>query len=213
MIDLRDAKLTDALPRAVAEQPWVEALAATWLSVANEILDCADKARVYTDIDNAPEELLDVLAIELRAPRYREDYDIGTKRRVVKTSLPYYTTVGTKAAVVKVMREMYGDAQVLEWFEYGGTPGTFRVNIHPEKAIDVSELLDILEQIKRASAKLEGLYLSTEEKQGIFIGFGMVEVGAFSTSMKANETVFDWLVDENENTLVDEDVNVLADAD
>lgn len=143
MTDLRNAQLTDLLPKSVAEQQWVQSVSDAWHDLTLLILDFADNAKVYTGIDQASDELLDILATQFRAPRYRQDYDIETKRRLVKASLPYYMTVGTKAAVEDVMRDLYGDATVREWFEYDGTPGCFRIKIKAEGPIDIEEMLDI----------------------------------------------------------------------
>lgn len=211
MIDLRDARLTDILPKAVADQQWVKSLSDVWHDLTILILDFADNAQIYTAIDRASDELLDILAVQFRAPRYRQDYDIETKRRVVKASLPYYMTVGTKAAVEDVMQEMYGKAYVREWFEYNGTPGCFRIKIDAEKPIDIEELLDILHHVKRASAHLDMLQLSTEEAHDLFWGFASVTVGKWFGSTEDSEVDYDWLADADGNALMDADKNILAD--
>lgn len=210
MTDLRNAQLTDLLPKSVADQQWVQSVSDAWHDLVFLILDFADNAKVYTGIDQASDELLDILATQFRAPRYRQDYDIETKRRLVKASLPYYMTVGTKAAVEDVMRDLYGDATVREWFEYNGTPGCFRIKIKADGPIDIEEMLDILSHVKRASAHLDMLQLSTEETQKLYFGFASVTVGKWSGAMAAEESDFDWLVDADSNALLDADGNILT---
>jgi len=78
MTDLRNAQLTDLLPKSVAEQQWVQSVSDAWHDLTLLILDFADNAKVYTGIDQASDELLDILATQFRAPRYRQDYDIET---------------------------------------------------------------------------------------------------------------------------------------
>lgn len=211
MTNLRNAQLTDLLPKSVAEQQWVQSVSDAWHDLTLLILDFADNAKVYTGIDQASDELLDILATQFRAPRYRQDYDIETKRRLVKASLPYYMTVGTKAAVEDVMRDLYGDATVREWFEYQGTPGCFRIKIKAEDPIDIEEMLDILSHVKRASTHLDMLQLSTEEMHKLFFGFASVAVGKWSGVTADGESVFSWLVDADENALLDADGNILTD--
>ena len=213
MIKLREATLTDALPAAVARQPWVQALAATWLALAKRALDCTDNSRIYTNIDGISETLLDALAIELRAPNYREDFDIETKRATIKSSMPYYNTTGTKAAVVSVVRELYGESTVEEWFEYSGTPGCFRISITPERALDILACLEQIDHFKRAAAMLEELNIFTSENMKITTGFASVIVNEFTTATETADTDFDWFGDENDLTLIDEDGNILVDAD
>lgn len=129
----------------------------------------------------------------------------------MKASLPYYMTVGTKAAVEDMMRDLYGDATVREWFEYEGTPGCFRIKIKAEGPIDIEEMLDILSHVKRASAHLDMLQLSTEEMHKLFFGFASVTVGKWSGVTADGESVFSWLVDADENALLDADGNILTD--
>ena len=81
MTDLRDARLTDVLPKAVADQQEAKSLSDAWHDLTVLILDFADNAKIYTAIDRASDELLDILAVQFRTPRYRQDYDIETKRR------------------------------------------------------------------------------------------------------------------------------------
>ena len=211
MTDLRNAKLTDLLPKSVADQQWVKSISDAWHELAILILDFTDNAKIYTGIDHASDELLDILAVQFRAPRYRQDYDIETKRRLVKASLPYYMTVGTKAAVEDMMRDLYGDATVREWFEYEGTPGCFRIKIKAEGPIDIEEMLGILSHVKRTSAHLDMLQLSTEEMHKLFFGFASVTVGKWSGVTADGESVFSWLVDADENALLDADGNILTD--
>lgn len=98
MTDLRNAKLTDLLPKSVADQQWVKSISDAWHELAILILDFTDNAKIYTGIDHASDELLDILAVQFRAPRYRQDYDIETKRRLVKASLPLLYDGGNKSS-------------------------------------------------------------------------------------------------------------------
>lgn len=213
MIKLREATITDGVPRAVAQQPWVKALAQTWLAMAVRALDTTDNSRVYTNINNLSEELLDALAVELRAPQYLEDYDIETKRATVKASMPYYNTTGTKAAVVNVVRELYGESAVQEWFEYDGEPGCFRVRITAERALNVQTVIEQIDHNKRASAYMEELDLFTDERMRITTGFAGVTVSFFQTTTEAAKTDFEWFGDELAETMTDELGNILVDAD
>ena len=51
MIDLRNAKLTDLLPKSVADQQWVKSISDAWHELAILILDFTDNAKIYTGID------------------------------------------------------------------------------------------------------------------------------------------------------------------
>lgn len=163
MIKLTDARLTDALPKTLAEQPWVQALAEASRKMRRRVMAYADRTRLFCDIDEASEEALDALAVELQTPLYKNDYPLTVKRQIVKNSMLYYIRSGTCCAVEELLADIYQGAEVEEWFEYGGEPNYFRVAIDisrttvPVAEMIPSELESWLYSVKRASSALESL--------------------------------------------------------
>lgn len=163
MIKLTDARLTDALPKTLAEQPWVQALAEASRKMRRRVMAYADRTRLFCDIDEASEEALDALAVELQTPLYKNDYPLTVKRKIVKNSMLYYIRSGTRGAVEELLADIYQGAEVEEWFEYGGKPNYFRVAIDisrttvPMAEMAPAELESWLYSVKRASSALESL--------------------------------------------------------
>lgn len=163
MIKLTDARLTDALPKTLAEQPWVQALAEASRKMRRRVMAYADRTRLFCDIDEASEEALDALAVELQTPLYKNDYPLTVKRQIVKNSMLYYIQSGTRGAVEELLADIYQGAEVEEWFEYGGKPNYFRVAIDisrttvPVAEMAPAELESWLYSVKRASSALESL--------------------------------------------------------
>lgn len=163
MIKLTDARLTDALPKTLAEQPWVQALAEASRKMRRRVMAYADRTRLFCDIDEASEEALDALAVELQTPLYKNDYPLTVKRQIVKNSMLYYIRSGTRGAVEELLADIYQGADVEEWFEYGGEPNYFRVAIDisrttvPVAEMTPAELESWLYSVKRASSALESL--------------------------------------------------------
>lgn len=163
MIKLTDARLTDALPKTLAEQPWVQALAEASRKMRRRVMAYADRTRLFCDIDEASEEALDALAVELQTPLYKNDYPLTVKRQIVKNSMLYFIRSGTRGAVEELLADIYQGAEVEEWFEYGGKPNYFRVAIDisrttvPVAEMAPAELESWLYSVKRASSALESL--------------------------------------------------------
>lgn len=163
MIKLTDARLTDALPKILAEQPWVQALAEASRKMRRRVMAYADRTRLFCDIDKASEEALDALAVELQTPLYKNDYPLTVKRQIVKNSMLYYIRSGTRGAVEELLADIYQGAEVEEWFEYGGEPNYFRIAIDisrttvPVAEMTPAELESWLYSVKRASSALESL--------------------------------------------------------
>ena len=52
---LRDAQITDGLPRIVREQPWVKALSMAAAALHKKTMDYIDGSQIYTAIDSVAE--------------------------------------------------------------------------------------------------------------------------------------------------------------
>lgn len=127
MIKLQDTGLIEGLPQIVASQHWVKVVDAVYRERQHKVLEAADKLHVYSRIDSAPEELLDVLAVQFKVDWYDTAYPLETKRRVIKTALEVRCYCGTEWAVAKAISAIYPEARIEEWYDYGGTPGHWRL--------------------------------------------------------------------------------------
>lgn len=83
---------------------------------------------VFSRIPTMEPELLDEMAWGLNIPEYRSEYGPDVKRRLVQTAIQTHRLRGTKAAVEKVVTEIFGDGWVEEWFEYDGAAYQFKIH-------------------------------------------------------------------------------------
>ena len=91
-----------------------------------------------------------------------------------------YKRLGTKWAVENVINSYFGEGYITEWFEYDGQPGRFRVytsnpSLSNEK---LTEFLNLLNKVKRASAKLDGIYITLTGQMPLCAGVAYREYGA-----------------------------------
>ena len=158
MIKLYDAKLIDSIPRIMAEQPWSRAISKAVEKQHKRIIDFADRVMLYANID--------IIAVEMKVQAYSENYNISLKRTLIKGAITYWSKAGTKKAVADICTDIFGDAEVQEWFDYGGRVGYFKVStVNPSITEDnVNDFKSAIESVKRCSAWLETveLVLSTE---------------------------------------------------
>lgn len=206
MIKIQEASVHNAVPAVVAEQPWVKALAAAWSLNMKQADGYAGKAAILANLDDAPEELLDALAIEFRAPVWQDDYTPEFKRRIIRASIPYYKSLGTKAAMENTIAEVYGDGvEVQEWFQYDGIPGKFRVALKAEGAVNAALLSEIIRNTKRASATMDALAISTDEEAPMRIGIAIVTSTTITIeSATEDPTEIQVLADQAGNMMSDE---------
>lgn len=137
---LRQARITDGLPRVLARQEWVIALSEALGLALGKTLDYTDESQIYTRLDTAPETVLDVLAVDWKIDWYDTELTVEQKRRIVKTALTVRRLMGTAAAVKLQVHAIYPEATVTEWLQYDGRPGCFRVSLPlPKEGITAAE--------------------------------------------------------------------------
>ena len=158
--------------------------AVTGLSLAlNDIVPQLDSSiqtlSTWDSIDLLSEDELDDLAWELNILWYDTGANIDIKRDVIKNSDLVYRRLGTKWAVESVIKSYFGDGYITEWFEYGGQPGRFRVyTANPSVSEErYGEFLNLLEKVKRASAKFNGLYITLTGQMPLYAGMAVHQSG------------------------------------
>lgn len=129
MIELHEVGLVEGLPPDVAKEPWVQILDAVFRERRKKELEAAERLKIYTDIDRADEAVLDILAVQFRVDWYDTSYPIETKRRIIKTALKVRRYCGTGWAVQKALASIYPNVKISEWYDYGGRPGYWRMNV------------------------------------------------------------------------------------
>lgn len=194
MTNLYDGSIVQGLPAIVGNQAYTKALAVAISNMFRMVLDYADKARTYSGVDVIQDhKVMDALAIELRASPYSVDMDIETKRELVKFALQYWSKAGTKSATEEVVRRIFGEAEISEWFEYDGTPGCFRIGIS-DSAITgdaVSRFMKAAENVKRLSAWLDKVQLIIKlEPWTQYCGFCLIDAETDTMKMRRDGNLF-----------------------
>lgn len=153
---LQEARMKDALPRVLVGQEWVSALSDAIGTIHDKEIEFTDESQIYTAIDTAPEIILDILAINWKVDWYDTDYSIEQKRRIIKTALTSRRKMGTYGAVRLQAEAIYQTAKIKEWFDFGGTPGYFRLYLDEGVTIaGLNGLWRAVQDVKRLSAWLE----------------------------------------------------------
>ena len=121
--------LVATLPPALQKDPSAVALAEAMADLLAQRRSEIEQLRIYPVIDRLDEQLLDILAYDFKVDWWDADYSLEEKRRTLKDSWRVHKVLGTKAAVETALRAIYPKAQVQEWFEYGGEPYRFKLDI------------------------------------------------------------------------------------
>ena len=129
-------------------------------------------AQLYSRLDNLSSEILDELAWQFNIVEYRNDYDISIKRNLVKNCMELHYKRGTVASVEDVVRKIFGNAEVQEWFTYGGEPFHFRITTSNTSATDemVQEVTKIVKETQNVRSYLESVVIEIMQNMNLFIG-------------------------------------------
>lgn len=147
--------LLATLPKVLRDDEGMHALASAIVGALATQPAELDSLRIYSRIDELPEEILDVLAHDFKVDWWDPDYTLEEKRSTLKESWRVHRLLGTKAAVEMAISAIYPETKVQEWFEYGGEPYHFRLlldatleSIDPEKHRRVLEKVSYYKNLR-----------------------------------------------------------------
>ena len=118
------------LPPALKRDESTEALAEAAAERLADRVPEVDRLRIICNIDQLEEPLLAILARDFKVDWWSPDYSLEEQRRTVKSSWYVHKILGTKAAVERAISAIYPRTKIIEWWEYGGEPYHFRVDIN-----------------------------------------------------------------------------------
>ena len=157
-------KYFEAGPKDLLPTSWIDtdevAISYALQMAMSKLKTFIEKTRLYGDIDHMPEDILDLMALELRTQYYDETLEIEKKRDIIRNTLAWYEKAGTTSAVEQMVTAVFSGANVIEWqnmkAEDDPVPGTFAVEvIDNDSAGDrYKELREIIKNVKMASAHL-----------------------------------------------------------
>lgn len=174
MIKLYDGQITDLLPEKIASDTEVQCISYAIQMELQRFMELTDKTRTLSMIDTLPEEILDVLAVELRTPYYQQDMDLESKRSIIKKTLLWYTKAGTPSAVAELVEIVFGEGSVVEWFDFTEapyTPGTFDIITDAQMTEDAAEyFLSIVQRVKNTRSHIRRILIDREADLTVYAG-------------------------------------------
>ncbi|ARU25319.1 glucose-6-phosphate 1-dehydrogenase (plasmid) [Ralstonia solanacearum] len=124
-------------------------------------------------VDTVDASALPVLAEQLHilGEGWQFALDDGARRRLLKRSIELHRYKGTRWAIQQVLETLALSGQVSEWFEYGGQPYHFKINVDlTTRGIDEATfdaLVALVTEYKNVRSHLELLTLSLTNRSHI----------------------------------------------
>ena len=127
--DLQSVSLLDILPPNLLADKQIYVAARALDDELQKITAATRNALLLPRLDELSEDVIDLLAWQWHVDFYEPSMSIETKRQLVRESIAWHRIKGTKAAVEKMAQTVFKGGVVTEWFEYGGEPYHFRIDV------------------------------------------------------------------------------------
>ena len=171
MITVQDLKLTDIAAKSTLTDKitkWIyESIDYAIKQQKNRII-----SKFFLDIDKLSETEIDYLLWEYHVDYVGENASVESKRELVKIAVIAHFNKGTLGSVKAICKILFGNAEIKEWFEYGGRPGYFKIStlgdLKNEK--DYLKVLDVVNEYKNERSWLEALTFDRTAEFGKHIG-------------------------------------------
>ncbi|ARK26013.1 phage tail protein I [Sporosarcina sp. P37] len=172
MVKVQENVLLKLLPYSLRQDPVLVAMAEAAENQLKMAYREAEAIFNLVDIDQVPEQLLDLLAYEKHVDLYDSKWPNQIKKSVIKTSISHHRKKGTPSAVDTSVKKIFGDGIVDEWFNYGGKPYHFRVITEQSLAADINikNLTSIIHESKNTRSWLEDITVRRKMDLGLNIG-------------------------------------------
>ena len=171
--DLQSVSLLDILPPNLLADKQIHAAARALDDELQKITAATRNALLLPRLDELSEEVIDLLAWQWHVDFYEPSMSIETKRQLVRESIAWHRIKGTKAAVEKMTQTVFKGGVITEWFEYGGEPYHFRIDVL--NAPNMTEenrgrLLAVVNASKNTRSWLDELRVQRETRNIVYFG-------------------------------------------
>jgi len=179
MKKITDVKFEDILPESLKNDDIVRALSRGIEDILGDWNSEIVGTILYKNLDSLPQELINLLIWEWHIDFIDENITLGEKRDLLKNNWGNHFRKGTPDAVENVLKSIFGDADLREWFEYGGDPYKFKVIASgqiPHHTV-VERLLKVIELYKNERSHFEGFTISQVDNGRVCFGGATVNSG------------------------------------
>jgi phage tail P2-like protein len=176
MTDLYNGQITDLLNNAYRYDPEVIAFSYAILQEKRRIMQELAQTRTMSVIDDLPESILDVLAVELRTPYYVDSLSVDAKREIIKKSFLWAARAGTVSAVEELIQAVFGEGEVVEWPDFTDeprTPGTFDIVTSGQLTPDAATFFTrVVKRVKNVRSHIRRILIERHEKMQMYAAAG-----------------------------------------
>lgn len=166
--------LADLLPSSISYDQTIMSLARAVNDEIDLFINKIPSVLLWPAIADLTEPLLTHLAFMLHVDWWDETWTVDAKRLFLFRQILLHRHKGTAWAVEEAVSLVYGPARIREWFEYGGPPGCFQVDLEIlETGLnqdDINKIALMIGKYKRKSQHIcDGITYSTGTSGEVYL--------------------------------------------
>lgn len=205
MIKLDQSRIAQILPQYLADRTEVKCLSYAINKAVVKFVNYCGDIGVFAMIDSAPDDVLDLLAVELNTQYYDTSLNIQRKRALIKGTLTWYLAAGTPSAVEELTATVFGEGDVSEWFEYGDDPYYFKIITNAALTPETDRMfLKMIERVKNARSHIRAIEIQRTMRQILYYASVASSeeykppaiIDGYHISRKAEVTIYSGIADE-----------------
>lgn len=166
--------LLDSFPYAMSGS---EKIAMLTSLTAEELMELYEGNKIlsfYARIDELDENILDALAVDFKIDWWDTENTLAEKRAVFKSCWAVHRKLGTPGAINAAIKPLYENATVSEWYDYGGSPYHYRINLelgsetmNPDKFARIVERAAFYVNLRSV---MDEVFFNTQKNMNHYIG-------------------------------------------
>ena len=189
MTDLYNALVTDILPDSMENSNRDIAYAYADRAMRRLIIKFAQSAMIYQNLDIQDDKVLNLLAAENKTQYYMDSLDKETKVSLIQNTIRWHQLAGTTEAIQELVKNVFGQAKVSEWFDYGGEPYMIKIESETPYTKEILDLFnELVRGVKPTVATIEEIKTTSKASAKIDNSFGGKQTGCLYCSVPC--TVF-----------------------
>ena len=154
---ISETKLLDLLPECMRDDSIIKGFSNAWDYLQGKVLEKKPLVNLFEHLDLLTAEQLDTVAAAIDIPWYNTEYGKDKKISLIEHYIRVCFKLGTVSSILNVAQDIYGDAEVQDWYQYNAPQWRFKIvadfgNYTTEEAL--SKLTRIVREIKPAKATL-----------------------------------------------------------
>ena len=201
--------LLDIVPENLLEDKHIRKITEVIDAALKDIYPETAYPALISRIDELDSDTIDSLAWQWHVDFYDQNLSLNKHRALVKNSIRWHIKKGTKAAVEEMVQTVFESGRVTEWFEYGGEPYHFKIDLLSAPRIvqeDLEKVVRVINSVKNTRSWLDSLGFIRESEGKQYYGIaphlhkrygvaqvlhaetsGNVFIGGVTTNHKANK--------------------------